>query len=339
MKASEIAQRVHGRLQGDAEKKVRGVAGLETATPDDLSFAEDAPALARAAHSQAGCILIPESATLPGHTAITVANPKLAFTRAAMFVVAQRPPTPGIHPTAVIDPSAKIASNVTVGPHVVIERSAVVGSGTRLGAGVFLGEGVQVGADCTFHPRVTVYPGARIGNRVVLHAGVVVGSDGFGYVFDEGRHHKFPQVGGMVIEDDVEIGSNTTVDRGSLGTTVIGEGTKIDNLVQIAHNVRIGRHTLIAAQTGISGSAEIGNFVVMAGQVGVGPRARIGDQAVIAGQAGVLDGKVVRKGSTLWGTPARPIAQIKQALASFSNLSSLERKVNDLIRRLPPPTR
>lgn len=339
MKVSEIAQRVNGRVEGDAELEIRGVAGLETAAPDDLSFAEDARALERATRSRAGCLLIPESASLPGRSTIAVASPKFAFIRAAQALGPSEAPAPGIHPTAVIHPTAKLALDVTVGPHAVVERGASVGAGTRLGAGVFLGQGTQVGAQCVLHPRVSVYAGARIGNRVVLHSGVVLGSDGFGYVFAEGRQHKFPQIGQVIIEDDVEIGSNTTIDRGSLGNTVIGEGTKIDNLVQIAHNVRIGRHSLIAAQTGISGSAQIGDYVVMGGQVGVGPRARIEDRAVIGGQAGVLDGKIVRKGSTLWGTPARPLDQIKKAHANITSLPIMARKLEDILRRLPGGSR
>jgi UDP-3-O-[3-hydroxymyristoyl] glucosamine N-acyltransferase len=196
---------------------------------------------------------------------------------------------------------------------------------------------VQVGAQCVFYPRVTVYSGARIGNRVILHAGVVVGSDGFGYVFGDGRHHKFPQLGQVIIEDDVEIGSNTTVDRGSLGTTIIGQGTKIDNLVQIAHNVRIGRHCVIAAQAGISGSVEIGDYVVMGGQVGIGDHVRVEERAVLGGQAGILPGKIIRKGSTVWGTPARPLAEFKKQYAHLSNLPGLEQKVRELFRRFTRP--
>jgi UDP-3-O-[3-hydroxymyristoyl] glucosamine N-acyltransferase len=214
----------------------------------------------------------------------------------------------------------------------VLEEGVTVGAGACIGAGVFLGRDVQVCAESILHPRVTVYPGARIGNRVVIHAGSVIGSDGFGYVFAEGRHHKFPQLGQVIIEDDVEIGSNTTVDRGSLGNTVIGEGTKIDNLVQIAHNVRIGRHCVIAAQTGISGSVEIGDYVVMGGQVGVGDRARIEDQAVIGAQAGVPTGKVVRRGSAMWGTPARPMSEFKKTYAQLTNLPNLAKKVRELSR-------
>jgi UDP-3-O-[3-hydroxymyristoyl] glucosamine N-acyltransferase len=184
------------------------------------------------------------------------------------------------------------------------------------------------------YPGVRVYPGAQIGSRVTLHAGVVIGGDGFGYVFAEGRHHKFPQLGKVIIEDDVEIGCNTTVDRGSLGTTFIGSGTKIDNLVQIAHNVRIGRHSIIAAQTGISGSTAIGDCVVIGGQVGIGDHVRIEDGAVIGSQAGILPGKVIRKGNVLWGTPARPLSEFKKLYAYFSHLPDLAQKVKELSRKI-----
>ena len=335
MNVSEIADLLGGRADGNVAREIHSVAALETAGPEDLSFAEGPRALAQAAGSQAGCILVGEGESVPGRTTIALANPKWAFVRASRALRPDALFEPGIHPTAVVHPKANVAPDASVGPHVVIASRARVGARTRLSSGVSLGEGVEVGADCMLHPRVTIYPGARIGDRVVLHAGVVIGSDGFGYVFAEGRHHKFPQIGSVVIEDDVEIGSNTTVDRGSLGTTVIGEGTKIDNLVQIAHNVRIGRHSVIAAQTGVSGSAAIGSFVVMAGQVGVGPRARIEDGAVVAGQSGVLDGKTVRKGTTVWGTPARPIAQIKKIYACLTFLPGVTGIIRDLARRLP----
>jgi UDP-3-O-[3-hydroxymyristoyl] glucosamine N-acyltransferase len=334
VKVSEIARLVGGSVSGDGSREILGVAGLESAGRRDLSFADGPRARETASSSKAGCILLSAEMELPGRTCIMVANPKWAFVLATRALLPALPVEPGIHPTAVIDPSAKLAPSLRVAPCAVIGRHVRVGDRTSIGAGVILGEGVEIGADCVLHPRVTVYPGARIGNRVILHAGVVIGSDGFGYVFADGRHQKFPQVGSLIIEDDVEIGSNTTIDRGSLGTTFIGQGTKIDNLVQIAHNVRIGRHSVIAAQTGISGSAEIGDYVVMAGQVGVGPRARIEDNAVIAGQSGVLDGKTVRKGSTLWGTPARPIAQIKKIYASLTKLPELARTVEELHHRL-----
>jgi UDP-3-O-[3-hydroxymyristoyl] glucosamine N-acyltransferase len=344
MTTEEIAQLLGATLHGDREREIRGIAALESAGPDELAFAEGERAIEQAVRSRAGCILVAKDAPsaltgkLASKTTLAVSHPKLAFIRAAQALRPAARAAPGIHPTAVIGPEVRLAAGVSVGAYVVIERGVTVGAGTRLGAGAFLGEDVVVGAECVLHPRVVVYPQARIGDRVVLHAGVVIGSDGFGYVLAEGRHHKFPQLGQVIIEDDVEIGSNTTVDRGSLGTTLIGEGTKIDNLVQIAHNVKIGRHSVIAAQTGISGSAEIGDYVVLGGQVGIGEKARIEDQAAIGGQAGILPGKVVRKGSTVWGTPARPLAEFKKIFAHLSGLPGLARKVEKLSRRAVRPS-
>jgi UDP-3-O-[3-hydroxymyristoyl] glucosamine N-acyltransferase len=333
MKVSEIARLLEGKPAGDAGREIRDVAALLSAGPEELAFAEGQRSLAQAKQSRAGCILAAEGAALEGRTWIAVRSPKAAFVRAAQVLRPPRPLAPGIHPTAIIDASAEIAPDVSVGPYGVIESGVKVGPGTQLGAGVYLGQNVLVGAQCVLYPRVTLYAGARLGDRVILHAGVVIGSDGFGYVFSDGRHEKFPQLGSVEIEDDVEIGSNSTVDRGSLGVTSIGQGSKIDNLVQIAHNVRIGRHAVIAAQTGISGSAEIGDYVVMAGQVGLGERARIEDRAVIGGQAGVLPGKTVRAGSTVWGTPARAFDEVKKIYAHLADLPALARKVRELSRR------
>jgi len=332
MKIRELARLLGGTLRGEADREVQEVAGLRTAAPGELAFAEDAKSLELAAASQAGCILVPPECTVAGRTTIEVANPKQAFVRAAQILCPPRKFPPGVHPTAVIAPDARLAEDVVVRPCVVIESGVEVGQGTYLGAGVCLGEGARVGACCTLYPRVSVYPGAKIGNRVILHSGVVVGSDGFGYVFAEDRYEKFPQRGGVVIEDDVEIGSNSTVDRGSLGVTVIGQGTKIDNLVQIAHNVTVGRHCVIAAQTGISGSAEIGDYVVMGGQVGVADYVRIEEGAMIGGQAGVF--RTIRKRSKVWGTPARPLDEFKEVYAQLARLPSLARQVKEISRQL-----
>jgi UDP-3-O-[3-hydroxymyristoyl] glucosamine N-acyltransferase len=334
MRTEEIARLVAGKLQGDPNLEIRGVAALESAGAQELTYAEGERADEKTERSQAGCILVEEGAAVAGKTVIAVARPKLAFIRAATALAPARVRLAGIHPTAVVAPEACLGENVNVGPHVVIEGGVIVGARTCLLAGAFLGEGSEVGEDCVIYPRVTVYPGAKLGNRVILHAGVVIGSDGFGYVFAEGRHVKFPQLGGAILEDDVEIGSNSTVDRGSLGTTVVGEGTKIDNLVQVAHNVRIGRHCVIAAQTGISGSCIIGDYVVMGGQVGLGDHVRIEDRVVIGGQAGILPGKVLRSGSTVWGTPARPLAEFKKTQARVALLPKLVKKVEELSRRV-----
>ncbi len=334
MRAREISELVQGTLAGEGERKILAVAALDTAGPAELAYADGPRALEKAADSRAGCLLVPQGTSLPGRTTIAVRNPKLALIRAAEALWPSSLPKPGIDPTAVVAPDAQLAPDVSVAAHVVIEASVKVGQGTRLSPGVFLGKGVQVGARCVLHPHVTVYPGARIGDRVILHAGVVVGSDGFGYVFAEGKHVKFPQLGNIVIEDDVEIGSNTTLDRGSLGTTVIGQGTKIDNLVQIAHNVRIGRHCVIAAQVGISGSVEIGDYVVMAGQVGIGDHVRVEDRVTVGGQAGILPGKIVRSGSVIWGTPSRPMSEFKKTIARLARLDDLAEKVKALSRRI-----
>jgi UDP-3-O-[3-hydroxymyristoyl] glucosamine N-acyltransferase len=332
MKTLELAELLGGILQGEKDREVHEVAALETAGPDELTFAESVKSLELAAASQAGCILVPEGCIVTGRTTIGVANPKLSFVRAAQVLCPPRKLPPGIHPTAVVDPNARLAEDVVISPYVVIESDVDVGPGTYLGVGVCLGEGAKIGSQCVLYPRVSVYPGARIGNRVILHSGVVIGSDGFGYVFAEGHYEKFPQRGGVVIEDDVEIGSNSTVDRGSLGVTVIGQGSKIDNLVQIAHNVRVGRHCAIAAQTGISGSAEIGDYAVMGGQVGVADHIRIEEGAMIGGQAGIF--RTIRKGTKVWGTPARPLEEFKKVYAELAKLPSLARKVKEISRQL-----
>jgi UDP-3-O-[3-hydroxymyristoyl] glucosamine N-acyltransferase len=335
MTIDEIVRLVNGTLQGDGSREIHDVASIESAGPNDLTFAEGARGLAKAAASRAGCILVPEGVSLTRLTTVSVPRPKLSFIQIATVLRPRPAAKPGIHPTVVVDPQAKLAEDVCAGPQVVIDGGVAVGPGTQLGAGVFLGEGVTVGSQCVFYPRVTVYPGARIGNRVVLHAGVVVGSDGFGYVFAQGQHHKFPQLGGVIIEDDVEIGTNSTVDRGSLGTTVIGRGTKIDNLVQIAHNVKIGHHCVIAAQTGISGSVEIGNYVVLGGQVGVADNVRIEDSVIVGAQAGIPSGKALRKGIKYWGTPARPLPEFKKMYGHLSHLPTLAAKIKGLERGRP----
>ena len=330
MKVEEIAMLVGGHTEGDENRAINGVAGLESAGPNDIAFAEGELAVKSAAGSNAGCILVPSGALVAGKTTIAVSHPKLALIRAAEALLPPRRLAPGIHPTAVVSADANLSTDVSVGPHVVIEDGASVAARASIGARVHLGRDVKIGVDSVLYPGVTIYSGARIADRVVIHAGAVIGADGFGYVFAEGRHQKFPQLGQVFIEDDVEIGANTTIDRGSLGNTIIGQGTKIDNLVQIAHNVRIGRHCVIAAQTGISGSVEIGNCVVIGGQVGIGDKVRIEDQVIIGAQAGIPSGKILRRGSAVWGTPARPISEFKKSYAQIANLPRLARKVDEL---------
>ncbi len=334
MTVVEIAKLVGGDFRGKAEREIRSVSALETAGPSDLAFAADSRAIEQASRSSAGCILVPTGSAVPGHTTVGVENPKLALIRAADRLLRRLRPAPGTHATAVVAADALLAADASVGPGVVIERGVRVGPRSQLGAGVFLGEGAQVGSDCVLHPGVKLYAGARIGNRVILHAGVVVGSDGFGYVFSDGRHQKFPQIGGVIVEDDVEVGCNTTIDRGSLGTTVIGEGTKIDNLVQIAHNVTIGKHCIIAAQTGISGSVNVGDYAVIGGQVGIGDHVEIESGARIGSKGGILPGKIVRRGPVIWGIPGRPLEVFKRQYAHLSRLPELASRVSAIERRL-----
>jgi UDP-3-O-[3-hydroxymyristoyl] glucosamine N-acyltransferase len=330
MKVEEIAGLVNGRVDGDGSRIIKAVAGIESAESDDITFAEGERALNRASGSNAGCILVPAGASIAEKTTIAVSHPKIALIRAAEALLPPRRSESGIHPTAILAPDAVLSSDVSVGPHVVIEEGVKIGPRTSLRARVYLGRGVEIGADSVLYSGAVVYPGARIGSRVAIHAGAVIGADGFGYVFAEGRHQKFPQIGQLLIEDDVEIGANTTIDCGSLGNTIIGQGTKIDNLVQIAHNVRIGRHCVIAAQTGISGSVEIGNYVVIGGQVGIGDKVRIEDQVVIGAQAGIPTGKILRRGSAVWGTPARPMTEFKKSWAQVAKLPRLAREVKKL---------
>ena len=236
----------------------------------------------------------------------------------------------GVHPTSIIAPLAKIAPNASIGPFAVIGEDAHIGENTQIGAHCVIGAGSWIGGDCRIHPRVTLYSNTRIGNRVEIHSGVVIGAEGFGYACGEGRHWKFPQAGIVEIGDDVEVGANTTIDRGSLDDTRIGEGVKLDNLVHIGHNVQIGAHTVIAAQTGVSGSCVFGHHATIGGQVGFGDHCTVEDHAVIGSQAGVLPGKIVRSGQIVWGTPVRPLDKFKELNAWFSRLPELGARIKRL---------
>ena len=282
---AELARQLGLEYQGEGHRRLERVAGWAEAGPDCLIYCDSASKAQALPDALAvGAIVAPPDAIRSGWPAVLSAQPKLDFARAALLI---SPPQMGggsRHPTAVVSPSASIGERVDIGPHVTIEADVVVGEGTILHPGVVVGAGSRIGADCILHPRVVLYPGVQLGDRVVLHAGVVVGSDGFGYVFDGKEHVKFPQAGQVRLDDDVEIGANTTIDRGSLGTTRIGRGTKIDNLVQVAHNVEIGEAVVIAAQTGISGSTSIGDGAVIGGQVGFGDHARVQVEAAEEGQ-------------------------------------------------------
>lgn len=317
---SELAAFCGGRAEGDGTRPISGVAAPAGATVRDLVFGEDGGALA-ALESQAGCVILREDVAAPGRTVIRHAQPKLAFARLAARVRPAAHPAAGVHAQASVDASAKLAEGVHVGATAVVGAGATIGKNSVISAGVIVGDGCRIGEDCWLHPRVTLYPGVTLADRVILHAGVVIGGDGFGYVFNGKSYEKFPQLGTVEIGDDVEIGANTTVDRGALGVTRIGSGCKIDNLVQVGHNVIMGEHTVIASLVGISGSCEIGHHVTFAGQVGLGDHVRIEPGVVLGGQCGVLPHKTVKRGQVMWGTPARPIKDSLRQLATLSRLA------------------
>ncbi len=328
--AAELAQHLHAEIEGDGSAPIASLASPESAGPEGLIYIESAKHRARAEASRARCVLAPPGMALTGKTAIRVPSPKLAFAQSAAWLFPRQRPHAFVHPTAVVSATARIAGDVSIGPHAVIEDHATIGSGTEIGAFCFVGSSATIGQDCQLYPRVTLHAGVRIGRSVTIHSGAVIGADGFGYVFGEGRHWKFPQIGSVEIGDDVEIGANTTVDRGSLDTTRIGDGVKIDNLVQVAHNVQIGEHTIIASQTGISGSCIIGKGVSMGGQVGLGDHCEIEDGAIIGGQAGILPGKKIPPGQILWGTPARPLERFKEQYAWLSRLPEIGKRLRKM---------
>lgn len=328
--AKELAQFLNCAIEGDATAAISGVAAPESASSSDLIYVENAKHLGKAAASSARCVVLPQGLELAGKTLLRSANPKLAFARAAEWLLPPAPIAEGIHSTAVISSSAHLAPGVAVGPFAVIEDDATIGPGTQIGAFCFVGRGSRIGKECRLHPRVTLYAGTILADRVILHSGTVIGSDGFGYVEDQGRRVKFPQAGGIEIHSDVEIGANTTVDRGSLGRTEIGEGVKLDNLVHIAHNVRIGENTVMAAQTGVSGSVVIGRNTAFGGQAGLGDHCQVEDGAIIGGQAGILPGKIVRRGQFIWGTPGRPLEKFKEQFAWLARLPELARRLERL---------
>ena len=331
----ELASHVGGRIVGDESVTIARVAGLQNAGPNEIAYVEDSKHFDAASASQAACLILPDTfeSQRKAQTAIFVANPKLAFAKLAALLHPRKQRESLIHPTAVAAETANLALTVYVGPHTVIGEQTSVGAGTRIEAGVVIGDNVSIGNDCVLHPNVILYDNVSLGDRVILHAGVCVGADGFGYVRDDMGYHKFPQIGTVVIEDDVELGAHTCVDRAALGRTRIGRGTKIDNLVQVGHNVDIGERVVIASQTGISGSVIIEDDCVIGGQVGFGDHIRVQSGAVIGSKAGVLPGKIVRPG-VWWGVPIVPLDEYKRRNAHLGRLPELREELKELRRRL-----
>ncbi|MEI7998595.1 MAG: UDP-3-O-(3-hydroxymyristoyl)glucosamine N-acyltransferase [Candidatus Omnitrophota bacterium] len=331
---TDIAQLVQGELIGSGHVELTGCAGLKEAKAGDLSFLANPKYEPLTKESKASAILIPRSVSLPGKTVIRVDHPSLAFSKVIEHFLKDTPAliAEGIHPTAVIAQGANVGKGVAIGPYVVVEPGAVIGENTKIYAHSYIGHGTKVGNNCLIYPQVTLRENILIGNNVIIHSGTVIGSDGYGFVTVDGKHMKIPQVGTVVIEDDVEIGANVAIDRSRFDKTVVGEGTKIDNLVHIAHNVVIGKHCLIIAQVGISGSSTIGNHVILAGQVGVVGHLTIGDGAIVAAQSGVS--KSIEAGKQVFGSPAQPIREAFKTNAHIQRLDHYVQLIQDLKKRV-----
>ena len=334
MKVSEIANGLGAGWEGP-DIDITGVASVEAAGPDEAAFVAGRKAAALARASLAGCLVAPlDFDNAAGRALIRVKNPRAAFARVMKRLVPPRRVAAGIHPTAMLGTGVELGVDLTIGPYVMIGDGARIGDGTVIGAGCSIGARVQIGPGGLLHAGVTLYDDVVIGARAVLHSGCVVGADGFGFVMEGGRYEKFPQVGTVVIGNDVELGANSCVDRAALGATLIGDGAKLDNMVHVAHNCHIGKHVVVAAQTGFSGGVAVEDYAVVGGQVGVGDKARIESRAVVGSGAGILTSKIVRSGQVVWGTPARPLKQYLEQLAAFGKLPEIRAELKQIRKQI-----
>lgn len=334
----ELGRLVGGKVTGDGKTVIRAVNGLREAGPGDITFLANTKYAPLLATTKASAVIVADGTPSPIPT-LSVRNPDLAFGLVAQHLAgADRRPPAGVHPTAVVAPTAVLGRNVTVGAGTVVEAGASVGDNTVLYPQVYVGADASIGPDALLYPQVVVRERCRLGARVILHSGTVVGSDGFGYATDKGVHHKIPQVGIVVIEDDVELGANVTIDRARFGRTVIGKGTKIDNLVQIGHNVVLGQGCLLVSQSGIAGSTRVGNYVMMAGQTGVVGHLEIGDQAIITAQSGIT--KDVPPRAIVSGSPAgdrrthlKELAALSKLPGALQEIRKLRQEIEELRKR------
>ena len=328
-----LAQFVNGRLIGDGTIRIHDLNNLDAVQRDELAFVEDPRGIPRALLTKAAALIVTSSVTeLQGRSGISVEDPKLAFALLLQLFHPTAPAMGGIHPTALLGNNVELGAQVDIRAHAVVGHRVRIGAGTIVEPGVFIGDDVTIGEQCLLGPNVVVYRQAILGNRVSIHGGSVIGGDGFGYIFRDGRHVKVPQVGNVVIEDDVEIGCNVCVDRATIGSTLIQRGTKIDNLVQVAHNDRIGPHVILAGQVGLSGSVSIGAYSMLGGKAGVVDHVTVGDRSRI-GAASVVT-KSVGPGETVWGYPARPLQQVKRQMATLARLPELLRSLRQSLARL-----
>ena len=331
MKIKELAALVNGVVEGDDDVNITGLGGAESAGLGDITFAMNEKHLANAEKSNVSCILTDHEVRKSSKPLIRVKNPKLSFLVIYNALTSQKEIEAFVHPTAVVSASAQIANNVSVGPGVVIEDKVTIGDHVMIESNTVIKKGSRIGSFSHIYPNVTLYDNTTLGKNVIIHAGAVIGADGFGYVKEGGKIYKFPQLGSVIIEDNVEIGANTTIDGGSLSNTVIGSGTKIDNLCQIAHNVKIGKNVLMASLCGIAGSTVIGNDVTMGGQAGVTDNASVGNNVIIGGGSAVIGD--VEDNAVVWGFPARPIAQAKRQIAVLSWLTENFRAISKIVKK------
>jgi UDP-3-O-[3-hydroxymyristoyl] glucosamine N-acyltransferase len=332
--ASEIARLIDGEVAGDASVVLKGFAPADRAQSGDLTFAENENYFARAEQSAASAVIVNGAFTSSRKVLIRVPDSRVAFAKVLPLFFPEPGFAPGIHPTAIVPATARVDPTAHIGPYCVLGEKARIGARSVLQGGDHVGANCELGEDVNLYPHVTLYPGAEIGNRVRIHSGTVIGSDGFGYVLDNGLHRKVPQIGNVVIRDDVEIGANVTIDRGALGPTVIGKGSKIDNLVQIGHNVTLGEHCLIVSQVGIAGSTKLGNYVILAGQVGLAGHLKIGNRVSVAAQSGVMHN--IPDGEKWLWTPAQPDRQAKRQMIALHQLPELLRRVHELEKKVGP---
>ena len=335
--AGEVATLVRGRIEGDPSVRVSGIVPLDEAGPDEMGFLADRRYLGHLGPCGAGSLLVSEDLAdeAAGFATRVIASDPYEALRPLLAHLHPEPPTEsGVHPTAVLGKGVRLGAGVRIGPYAVLEEAVEIGDGVSIGAHACVGRGSRIGNGSILHPHVVLYPGSVVGERAILHAGVRLGVDGFGYVFTDGEHRKLPQVGGCIVEDDVEIGANSTLDRGSIGNTVVAEGSKLDNLVHLGHNVRVGARSLLVAQVGIAGSTRLGEGVACGGQVGVSGHLEIGDRARLAAQAGVIGD--IAPGETVSGYPARRHRDYLRGMALVLRLPGLFRRILALEKRTAP---
>lgn len=336
--ANEIARQLGGEVIGDGAVMLTGFSPATTAKAGDLTFAENETYFARAELSAAAAILVDGAYASSKKVLVKVSNARISFAKVLPLFFPEAVLPASVHPSAVVDPSAQVDPSAYIGPLCVVAKGVRIGARVVLRSAVTVSAGCVIGDDSHLFPNVTLYEKTQLGQRVRIHSGTVIGSDGFGYVLDDGAHRKVPQVGNVVVHDDVEIGANVTVDRGALGPTIIGRGTKIDNLVQIGHNVVIGEHCLIISQAGIAGSTKLGNYVIVAGQAGVAGHLKIGNKVTISAQSGVMND--IPEGEKWLGAPAQPDRQAKRMMIAFQQLPGLIRRIKELEKRVgeKPPS-